>query len=88
MGAADPPLQESGWSGRHPHGRETRRICVFFKTALVLLMAWLLGVLGVFDVGQAVHVLLLVGLLFLLLAATKGGDTAVSRDTKPKADGR
>jgi hypothetical protein len=61
---------------------------VFFKTALVLLIAWLLGVLGVFDVGQVVHVLLLVGLLCLLLAATKGGDTAVDGATKPKADGR
>ena len=61
---------------------------MFFKTALVLLIAWLLGMLGVFDVGQAVHVLLLVALLFLLLAATKRDDTTVSRDTKPKADGR
>ena len=58
---------------------------MFFKTALVLLIAWLLGVLGVFDVGQVVHVLLLVGLLCLLLAATKGGDTAVDGGTN---DGR
>ena len=61
---------------------------MFFKTALVLLTAWLLGVLGVFDVGQAVHVLLLIGLLFLLLAATKRGDGAVNADTKPKAGDR
>ena len=61
---------------------------MFFKTALVLLIAWLLGVLGVFDVGQAVHVLLLVGLLCLLLAATRRGDQAVNGGTKPKADGR
>jgi len=61
---------------------------MFFKTALVLLIAGLLGMLGVFDVGQAVHVLLLATLLFLLLAATKRDDTALSRDTKPKADGR
>ena len=26
MGAAESPPQESGWSGRHPRGRETRRI--------------------------------------------------------------
>jgi hypothetical protein len=61
---------------------------VFFKTAFALLFAWLLGVLGVFDVGRAVNVLLLVGLLFLLLAATKRGDTAENRAAKPKADGR
>ena len=52
---------------------------MFFKTALVLLIAWLLGVLGVFDVGQVVHVLLLVGLMLLLLGALKSRDAAVAR---------
>ena len=47
---------------------------MFFKIALVLLASWLLGLLGVFDAGRSVHVLLLAGLLFLLLAATKGHD--------------
>lgn len=61
---------------------------MLFKTALVLLLAWLAGRLGVFDVGQAVHVLLLVGLLFLLLAAMKRGDASPNRNTTPKADGR
>ena len=32
------------------------------KTALILLAAWLLGVLGLYSVGERVHVLLLVGL--------------------------
>lgn len=59
---------------------------MFFKIALVLLISWLLGMLGVFDIGQAQHVLLLAGLLFLLLAATKRDDT--NRNTKPNADGR
>lgn len=61
---------------------------MFLYTAFVLLIAWLLGVLGVYSVGQAVHVLLLVGLLCLLLAATKRDGPAVDGDTKPKADGR
>jgi hypothetical protein len=60
---------------------------VLFKTALVLLIVWLLGVVGVYNAGRAVHVLLLVGLLFLLLAATKARDAAVNRGTKPE-DGR
>ena len=56
---------------------------MFFKTALVLLFLWLLGVLGVFSLGPLVHVLLLLGLLCLLLAATKP-DSGVTRDSKPK----
>lgn len=61
---------------------------MLFKTALVLLVLWLLGVVGVYNVGRAVHVLLLVGLLFLLLAATKARDAAVNRGAKPDGDGR
>lgn len=61
---------------------------MLFKAALVLLISWLLGVVGVYNIGRAVHVLLLVGLLLLLLATTKARDAAVSRDTKPNGDGR
>jgi hypothetical protein len=60
---------------------------LFFKAALVLLASWLLGLLGVYDLGRLVHVLLLVGLLFLLLAATKGRDAVANRGTKPNSDG-
>ena len=57
---------------------------LFLRIALVLLAAWLLGLIGVFDAGRLVHVPLLVGLLFLLLAATKGHDPTPPSDTKPK----
>ena len=50
---------------------------MLFKTALVLLAAWFLGVLGVYTVGNLVHVLLLIGLLLLLLAFVKGRDAAL-----------
>ena len=46
------------------------------KTALLLLTAWLLGVVGVFNAGELVHVLLLVGLLLLLLGFLSARDTA------------
>lgn len=45
---------------------------MLLKAALILLVAWLLGVVGVYDVGTLVHVLLLVGLMLLLLAVAKG----------------
>jgi hypothetical protein len=41
---------------------------MYFRISLVLLIAWLLGVVGVYALGQLVHVLLLVGLMCLLLA--------------------
>lgn len=52
---------------------------MLFKTALVLLVAWLLGVLGVYRVGELVHLLLLVGLMMLLLAFLKARDAAARR---------
>ena len=52
---------------------------MLFRIALVLLAAWLLGVVGVYTVGDLVHVLLLVGLMLLLLAFLRARDAAVRR---------
>lgn len=48
------------------------------KVALVLLAVWLIGVLGVYDIGDAVHVLLLVGGMLLLLGFLKARDAATA----------
>ena len=55
---------------------------MLLKVALVLLAGWLIGVLGVYDIGDAVHVLLLVGGTLLPLGALKARDavTAAARD--------
>jgi hypothetical protein len=50
---------------------------MLFKTGVVLLAAWLLGILGLYRLGELVHVLLLVGLLLLLLAVVKSREAAV-----------
>ena len=42
---------------------------MLFKTAFALLIVWLLGMFGVYRVGDLAHVFLLVGLMLLLLAA-------------------
>jgi hypothetical protein len=52
---------------------------MLLKTAAVLLIVWLLGVLGLYRIGDLVHVLLLVGLLLLLLGTLKARDAAASR---------
>ena len=47
--------------------------------ALVLLGAWLLGVIGLYDAGQATHVLLLVGLMLGLIFILKSRDAGSPR---------
>jgi hypothetical protein len=69
---------------------------MLFKSALALLIAWLLGVLGVYTIGQPGHVLLLVGLMLLLLStarsldARRGADKRIeeSNERRPPAKGR
>jgi len=52
---------------------------MLLKIAFVLLIAWLLGVLGLYRIGDLVHVLLLVGLMLVLLGALKARDAAAAR---------
>jgi len=59
---------------------------MLFKIALLLLFVWLLGVLGVYDVGTLVHVPLLVGPMLLLLAFLKARDAAQGRGPSSRAD--
>ena len=52
---------------------------MLLKISFVLLIAWLLGVLGLYRIGDLVHVLLLVGLMLFLLGALKARDAAAVR---------
>jgi hypothetical protein len=52
---------------------------MLLKIAFVLLIVWLLGVLGLYRIGDLVHVLLLVGLMLFLLGALKARDAAAAR---------
>jgi hypothetical protein len=49
---------------------------MLLKIGLLLLVAWLLGIVGVYRLGQNVHILLLVGLMLLLLGFVKARDAA------------
>ena len=49
------------------------------KTAVALLLAWLCGLAGLYDIGELVHVFLLVGLMMAILAFLKARDAAVRR---------
>lgn len=50
---------------------------MLFKIALVLLAVWLLGLLGLYRIGDVFHVFLLVGLMLLLLGFLHARDAAV-----------
>ena len=61
---------------------------MLFKTAFALLIVWLLGMFGVYRVGDLAHVFLLVGLMLLLLAVLKARDAALrARNPGTTTDG-
>ena len=49
---------------------------MLFKATMALLAIWLLGMVGVYDVGDHAHIFLLIGLGLLLLATLKARDAA------------
>ncbi len=51
---------------------------MLLKIALVLLTVWLAGVLGVYDIGDAVHIFFLAGGMLLLLGFLKARDSAIA----------
>ncbi len=59
---------------------------MLFKASCVLLAIWLLGLVGVYRVGDLVHVFLLVGLMSLLLAMLKARDAALRPPHRPTED--
>jgi hypothetical protein len=50
---------------------------MLFKIGLVLLAVWVLGLLGVYRIGDLFHVFLLIGLMLLLLGFLNARDAAV-----------
>jgi hypothetical protein len=50
---------------------------MLFKTAIALVIVWLLGMFGVYRVGDLALVFLLVGLMLLLLGVLKAREAAM-----------
>ena len=55
---------------------------MLLKVAFALLIAWLVSVIGLYDIGDFRHVLLLVGLMLLVLGFLKGRDAAAAADVQ------
>jgi Family of unknown function (DUF5670) len=45
---------------------------MLYTIAVVLLLAWLLGFVGMYTIGSFVHVLLVVALVLIVLGALRG----------------
>ena len=45
---------------------------MLYTLAVILLIAWLLGVVGVYTIGGIVHVLLLIALVLFILGLVSG----------------
>ena len=60
---------------------------MLLKVAVLLLITWLLGIVGLYNLGPLVHVLLLAGLMLLLLGVLKARDAAAPASTDSR-DGK
>jgi hypothetical protein len=50
---------------------------MLFTLAVILLIAWLLGVVGTYTIGAFVHVLLVIALVLFLIGIISGRRTVV-----------
>jgi uncharacterized membrane protein len=50
---------------------------MLFTLAMILLFAWLLGLVGVYTIGSIVHVLLVVAIVLFLIGLISGRRTVV-----------
>jgi hypothetical protein len=56
---------------------------MILKIAVVLLIAWVLGLLGLYRIGDLVHILLLVGVMLLLVGFLRVRDAIVPTGSGP-----
>ena len=50
---------------------------MLFTLAVILLIAWLLGVVGMYTIGAFVHVLLVIAIVLFLVGLISGRSTVV-----------
>jgi hypothetical protein len=50
---------------------------MLFTLAVILLIAWLFGLVGVYTIGSAVHALLVIALVLFLVGILSGRRTVV-----------
>ncbi|PYR37903.1 MAG: lmo0937 family membrane protein [Acidobacteria bacterium] len=50
---------------------------MLYTLAVILLIAWLLGVVGTYTIGAFVHVLLVIAIVLFLVGLVSGRETVV-----------
>jgi hypothetical protein len=50
---------------------------MLFTLAMILLLAWLLGLVGMYTIGSIVHVLLVVAIVLFLVGLISGRRTVI-----------
>jgi hypothetical protein len=50
---------------------------MLYTLAMILLIAWLLGLVGTYTIGAFVHVLLVIAIVLLLVGLVSGRSTTV-----------
>jgi len=58
-------------------GLQAREVLMLMVLAVILLVAWLLGVVGTYTVGAFVHVLLVAAIVLFLVGIISGRRTVV-----------
>jgi hypothetical protein len=54
------------------HSHLTGEITMLYTIAVILLIAWLLGIVGTYTIGAFVHVLLVVALVLFVVGLLSG----------------
>jgi hypothetical protein len=63
--------------GTVPCSSYGRRVEMLYTLAVILLIAWLLGVVGTYTIGAFVHVLLVIAIVLFLVGIVSGRRTVV-----------
>jgi hypothetical protein len=60
------------WRGGEDELAPEREITMLYTIAVILLIAWLLGIVGTYTIGAFVHVLLVVALVLFVVGLLSG----------------
>jgi hypothetical protein len=63
------------WRGGEDELAPEREITMLYTIAVILLIAWLLGIVGTYTIGAFVHVLLVVALVLFVVGLLGGRRT-------------
>jgi uncharacterized protein DUF5670 len=53
------------------------RVAMLYTLAVILLIAWLLGIVGTYTIGAFVHVLLVLAIVLFIIGLLSGRETVV-----------